>query len=1600
MKQLFSKFLIVLCLTTIVVPITLLDNFHPEKVLASTEDIYNGLPSDSGDPTMDNGEADADARVGGIEIDGWTAPVDTPVVPPAISDINTFFDSNYTGSADSGFLWAAENITQNPKLIINPADMQDLRILSCLGNVIPDYAHHDDSLASATGKSLQDIVDLKRDHYEDWQKLITQAQETARQNIVANLKTDLPNFACIAGVDTTRATDMMQYDQDSVNAIIDYAQNKIVIDRRVLMLLTNLVTPKDQGGAGHDLISVLRIRRSYDRDSQMYSKESDAIRQQLAQEQEKSTVSTVSDVSGANATQLSADPEFAGAEAQAAVVNSAGQNQGDIIFSTAEDDINLSAHSRGEAVDIDQVDNVRCTLIKKKRIGSDNLTMQPATPIKIAWQTSAGYDSSPPPDYSSLQMNLSQIASGQYLDMLDQLGVSADSTENLSSASFGDVVSLVGESLLAEVLNSPSSSISGFSLSDTIKKIGGMILADKLGLPRQPFIEADLTNLSDLETKIGEASFEKSLNINYGSVRGNNLSDVLENIGLRYTEKQLGIQSGTIKPDSMSGASLQLAIGRGMIEQTLKLQAGSFQSDTTFKKLEEIAGQRKIDYLFTNPTEIDDLLHLGIADNNSLKFKNSSDSPDTYATIVGAKVLADHAYIYGYASSAANAMNLAPSQSTGDPRINSTQVNTNLTTSGNAATDRFQSIMTGTLTASAVIDYNNSFHNLYRAIGIDTLSTSLSSSADVRLAFSSWLNTNTNSSQTDCTIKNNITISIAKPGSTTGETEQVVLPEDQVMATFGLRRGDMSRLFGCYNSTPSAVFKGIGESALYNAVKTSSIAEQAQTKFLADHPEISNFLADVDFYQARIKLIQDKVSKIKTDWNGQSNGNAQLQAAIEQINSATNSIQGKIAGINTSGINITNIGANVGVIRQIPTIVDQVLTAVNTAQNGGDQSLRDHANATLTDINEVIHAVDEILSGKEQSSISSLQIGDINTSGNGNNSSSASTTSTNSINRATLVLMLSGKLSPKDFLVSIGANMVENSLNLPTNGVLYFAKYLDAPGRDKNDDKAAFFRAIGQAQFEQTLGMPTFFFQGQYPATLATLSDVRDHVSKSFGISSAEAGARLMQAMGVPGDFSTVEDQTISTISSVVQAANSLDSRLSIKTGTTANFLNGSPVAKSDLGNSDIQMLAGKLNLPEDVITKFIHVRNGDETLEKAKENNFASEISYNDHNPYAAAPTPTTASPDANIHTTDNCPLGFTFNSATKTFSSQFIEDSSYIYTDNTGTHSFPSMADARNYANAATNQSNKIDFVQALSLHSAKDATKVAAINQGITNFIVDPNDAKALSDDDMAWLRDHYQIPVDILNNTFTRQDLVNKQGTSKQIGYYLETLGKTTAERRVTSALLGGITMTFAGLQIDATDIFDALSGNGLQVAYKIGAKYLENQLKINSTLVGKILEAPTAALRNCSLSAIGGNLLGGVLGLGSVSLSGNIYENIGGAKIEQVLGLAASSFRGANIDELITSIGPSKFASVFELPANIVAPTSVTSNLVGAEEAAYISSLPADEQMSGIDNIFQMPDSVPNVSSATLASAGSQIDSLVRNFIHDSSIWTPVTNPSS
>ena len=269
-------------------------------------------------------------------------------------------------------------------------------------------------------------------------------------------------------------------------------------DIRTIRLLNYLVTPKEQGGAGHERIRVKRIAYGYQKDDKATSRES----------------------------------------------------PGD---TPDEEPQTMSAHHTGQAVDISEIDYLKCTLIKKRRIGGSKLVPQKPRPIKVMWQSEEGMAQDPSIQLSSvLDQLLRDLALGDFGAIFLENG-------KIDTRALGELVYMVGESVIEDELDleegalkrlrTQNCQLSGDAQMDwnaTYKNLGKAILAKNLGLDDPAILSAD--SLEGIGINLVTSYIEHQLDLPAGSIiiNSDGLGPTMDNIARRRLEKILDLPSCTL----------------------------------------------------------------------------------------------------------------------------------------------------------------------------------------------------------------------------------------------------------------------------------------------------------------------------------------------------------------------------------------------------------------------------------------------------------------------------------------------------------------------------------------------------------------------------------------------------------------------------------------------------------------------------------------------------------------------------------------------------------------------------------------------------------------------------------------------------------------------------------------------------------------------------------------------------------------------------------------------------------------------------------------------------------------------------------------------
>ncbi|MBI2263460.1 hypothetical protein HYU72_02365, partial [Candidatus Berkelbacteria bacterium] len=283
-------------------------------------------------------------------------------------------------------------------------------------------------------------------------------------------------------------------------------------DIRIIRLLNYLVKPKDQGGAGHEFIRAKRIRSGYRTENRSLSRESDF---------------------------------------------------------EVEESPNISAHFSGQAVDISEVDLLKCTLLKRRYVGTRRIKQSPK-PIKVAWQTEEGAGR--------------EMPAGQTFDDLASLLGPAELNELLGpggqvrSSSFENLFWQIGRARLEEELELPVGSLSQTTEQTFFEDLASALLAKDTNLnfsriynigAYSSFLET--ASPTELYARLTLNALENDLGLPRGSIdlaairQAGDLNDfyqVLKSIGQRKVEIDLGLTPGYLAGENPDWGQVRDRVGQ------------------------------------------------------------------------------------------------------------------------------------------------------------------------------------------------------------------------------------------------------------------------------------------------------------------------------------------------------------------------------------------------------------------------------------------------------------------------------------------------------------------------------------------------------------------------------------------------------------------------------------------------------------------------------------------------------------------------------------------------------------------------------------------------------------------------------------------------------------------------------------------------------------------------------------------------------------------------------------------------------------------------------------------------------------------------------
>ncbi len=959
------------------------------------------------------------------------------------------------------------------RIILNSDDLSAVRSLKCLGesDLMIDFDNDFLNFLHFIPSDLPTELLPKPETEEDLLKMKFESPQTfAQYKTVARAQWGEVNGANFASslslmkcMDNT-IEDLASLDPQYVNDIVSDMKSSLVVDIRTLKTINYLVTPKNQGGAGHYRIRVNRIRAGYTAKSEKMrqTRESDAIYSQM---QGVTFGTNSANLSGQTAAEIGMSREIEPANSNgslATVEDENGDEYDAYMSSQKESEKNISAHADGKAIDISEIDDIRCTLIKKRRIGKTSKSKSTQRPIKLAWQTKEGFTASG--GQTEMQQDLMQVfrtaAQDSLTELLGQFDTDVSTYDgDLSKASFEDLTQIMGKSLLAEILNSPGSNLSGYDVSSTMEKLGSMYIADYLGMPRELFTGKNINTLEHFETAIGEAAVSQKLGLPIGTFSANNLEAMLIGVGQRKIEYEMGLDSGDLlgifntsplpvnenitinDKGTITYVSpvLATAVGKAVIEKNLSLKKGSF-AGKNFGDLKKNLGKYKADLIFADPTYADNMLHL--PKGTTKKLKSGGTSPTEYARLIGQVRMDDTAYGLRYFAATDAAYNL--------PR----------------------NIWDGALVGNT---------ESLKTIGTKSLSHAFSEEDEQRQALELWIASNTTKRNiSDCIIPEKIEQAITVTNADNTTSAKVVRISQERALSIGLEEGDLFSILGCSVTNGEAIFQRLGSKILFYAF--SNYALNPGSKLTIDisntDPQLHTSNSTINFYVQRIERIQTLTKRVKNNWK-EIQGNAKYDYINSSLSNVISILDSPSAFTDKEEIQRT--------VRKIK-IETEYLNTQFKEQAEVNTALVIKINDTMIDMSELIRLCTEILSGKEIATSDSLTFNTIpegifNTSSGSSNSNTQISSKTN---KTALMLLLSRKIKPKDFLLQLGTSRTESSLDLPTNSLSYFVQNFESKGVSGAD---AFYQAIGQAKIEQEFGMPSYYFQGPIMKTDLQMPD-------------------------------------------------------------------------------------------------------------------------------------------------------------------------------------------------------------------------------------------------------------------------------------------------------------------------------------------------------------------------------------------------------------------------------------------------------------------------------------------------------------------------------
>lgn len=1385
-------------------------------------------------------------------------------------------------------------LTENTKrVILNGNDERKLKQIATANSVLPNLDTDYSELAVLAQKSIDELHELKGRDPKAYLKLVEEQKKKTSSNdyIKDRLLANPAKLAEFLGVEVGEVVERLESEKDFLSKEILYELEN-TIDRRVIKTLAYLITPKNRGGAGHYRIKVERITKNYDSERKKGEREDLAIREGkgdggMAEKSKKDKAKAT--IESLKADERTIDRMFdptdgiaknlvQNSNAIVDVINAEGETTASVLIGKNElEPETVSAHFTGQAVDISEIDDIKCTLIEKRRVGGDKKTPKPPQAIKLLYQTQGGYSSDKDKvdaSYNEMFLSASQSA---LENMFASLNLDATDISNQEINNFSDIAEAIGKSIFGTAIDAPLKDIWNNNLDDMLRMTGGASLADKLGLPREPFLDGTIDSTEELAESIGRSYLERSLNLSYGALKGETRDQILTNIGLSRIATELRLPADTFTKGMDGVTNMNNRIGSRIIEWEFGFPEGSFFGQDNLQNLINAAGRNRIDSFFRDPDFIDG--KLGLGKDTTKKLRNGQMSIKDYVNKVAAARLLRSAYAYpNYSGGAGCTTNISPM----GVQFSQQECTTNqATVSGNKSNwrDEMMNLPEGTIDSFLSSGNLSSITDKLKDAGILALVKGLEKSDKGMNRLTKWLKNPTND------------FAVVIPGDNQTE-DKACLPISVYAGKLRIKPADIYKIFG-KGEESRGIYKRLGKSLLSFALKPDGNELKMEKEAVNALPNINLPAKPDEFYKNKTSALASSIEKtkkslldLKSGLESVNNEDAQatantLKSAIEsktaQLESSVRALEGKEAGREIMDLNVN--------------LLKDYYTLSSTLTDSSKFAVKQQNNLERT-VNSAIYQLEQLGKTSYEISISNdesdFRFEDINV--NDIKLSASLGSGDNYISKDNIALLLSGRIDAKTFFKSLGSSHLGSTINLPSGALSFAAKAMGSGNNENTNIGDTLIRSVSLSIFEDISGLDLSKITAEDLQNKVSIDDLVNLFINKLNVSAGKAKSLIANALNFKGEnLDSLKTDNFSAWAKGKALAEDNDIRLGLPKGSTESFIKNEPLKKYDTSivtKKEIAEVSNSLNISEPALKTFIAKKEG------------AADPKHN------------------KIYFKSYIPSGSAIASAGNNSAIY-----SYLYHDNAGTHKFESYDEAEKYRLA--HASDEIDYLEEIArgLSDSGSAGSVGGkseIKAQLQSFVNSKN-TEAFG---------QYQQLENSLYKTYgidraTIKRLFARSGNGESAGSvdFLKILGSRYLAKNVLPQINEDLEIKGGFAALDGNDLMKIMNGEGREVLSKVGAYLADQQMGTRPGTLMRLMETPDHGEQSNLAKRNAFELLGKALGVEGLDFENGfgLPKKFGLGKIEEALSLPKNTFAGHNLEEMLANISPFNLMGSFNLP---------------------------------------------------------------------------------